>query len=133
VAGYVETAPEFTRLQASYLRLHLNVAGIQASAVIIFDVVEQPRPEKPGEGSEGDTGQVFEQDRSATAAQRVRRQGDPGYDYRQQPAPAPFDEVPIQSVVGPREVSTWHRDEVCDQRDREYHATVDGHLEPGVE
>lgn len=133
MTGYVETAPEFTGLQAPDLRLHLNVAGIQTPAVIILDVVEQPRPEEPGEGGEGDPGQMLDQDRSAAAAKRVGRQGHPGYDHGQQPAPAPLDEVPIQSVVGPGEVSTWHRDEVRDQRDREYHAAVDGDLEPGVE
>lgn len=134
VAGYVETAPESTRLQAPRLRVHdLNVAGVQTPAVSGLDVVEQLRPCEPGDGGDDDTGQVSQQDRPTTAAQRVRRQGDPGYDHREQPAPAPLDEVLIQGIVGPGEVSTWHRDEVRDQRDDEYRAAVDRDLEPSVE
>lgn len=132
MAGYVETAPEFTRLQAPRLRLHLNVAGTQTPAVIGLDVIEQFRPGEPGNGGEKDTCQVSQQDRPTTAAQRVRRQGDPGHGYRQQPAPAPLDKVLIQSIVGPGEVSTWHHDEVRDQRDRENRAAVDRHFEPSV-
>lgn len=76
---------------------------------------------------------MSQQDRPAAASQRVRRQDDPGHDNGQQPAPAPFDEVLIQGIVGPGEIGAWHRDEVCNQGDSEYRAAVDGHLEPGVE
>jgi len=63
----------------------------------------------------------------------MRCQDDPGYNYGQQPAPAPLDEVLIQGIIGSGEIGMRHRDEVCDQRNDEYRATVDGHLEPGVE
>jgi len=58
MAGYVETTPESTRLQALGLALQLNIAGVQAPAVIGLDVIEQLCPNEPGNGGEYDACQM---------------------------------------------------------------------------